>query len=194
MNITEEIWRKTFIKNTYSSIRGRGIHKCAKDLYKDLQSDIEGTTYCLKIDVHKFYPSLDHDILYNIIQKKIKDMNVVNSTRKPSAIEQLGNNTYLYNYNITSEERENQDGEMETVYSFIQVHLTGVPDYKDCIKNIIREYVSQTEEFDLINSYNKIQLTGEKSSEDIRKYTDYINLLDEIKAKVKNDFNILARS
>lgn len=117
-------------------------------------------------------------------------MNVVSSTRKPSAIEQLGNNTYLYNYNITSEERENQDGEMETVYSFIQVHLTGVPDYKDCIKNIIREYVSQTEEFDLINSYNKIQLTGEKSSEDIRKYTEYINLLDEIKTKVKNDFNI----
>lgn len=117
-------------------------------------------------------------------------MNVVSSTRKPIAIEQLGNNTYLYNYNITSEERENQDGEMETVYSFIQVHLTGVPDYKDCIKNIIREYVSQTEEFDLINSYNKIQLTGEKSSEDIRKYTEYINLLDEIKTKVKNDFNI----
>lgn len=73
MNITEEIWRKTFVKNTYSSIRGRGIHKCVKDLYKDLQSDIEGTTYCLKIDVHKFYPSLDHDILYSIIQKKIKD-------------------------------------------------------------------------------------------------------------------------
>ena len=73
MNITEEIWRKTFVKNTYSSIRGIGIHKCAKDLYKDLQNDVEGTTYCLKIDVRKFYPSLDHDILYNIIQKKIKD-------------------------------------------------------------------------------------------------------------------------
>lgn len=117
-------------------------------------------------------------------------MNVVNSTRKPSVIEQLGNNTYYYNYNITSEQKTNQDGEMQTVYNFIQVHLTGVPDYKDCIKNIIREYVSQTEEFDLINSYNKIQITGEKNSEDMRKYADYINLLDEIKAKVKNDFNI----
>ena len=117
-------------------------------------------------------------------------MNVVNSTRKPSAVEQLGNNTYYYNYNITSEQKTNQDGEMQTVYSFIQVHLTGVPDYKDCIKNIIREYVSQTEEFDLINSYNKIQIIGEESSEDMRKYTDYINLLDEIKTNVKRDFNI----
>ena len=73
MNVMEGIWRKVFIKNTYSSIRGRGIHKCAKDLYKDLQNNIEETQYCLKLDIRKFYPSIDHDILYSIIQKKIKD-------------------------------------------------------------------------------------------------------------------------
>lgn len=116
-------------------------------------------------------------------------MNTVNSNIKPDPIQQLGNNTYYYNYNITSEQRANQDGEEETVYSFVQVHLSGVPNYKDCIKNIIREYVSQTEEFDLINSYNKVQLTGEENSEDVKKYTDYIELLDEIKANVKKDFN-----
>ena len=117
-------------------------------------------------------------------------MNTVSSNIKPNAIEQLGNNTYYYNYNITSEQRTNQDGKEETIYNFIQVHLPGIPDYKDCIRNIIREYVSQTEEFDLINSYNKVQITGEKSSEDIKKYTDYINLLDEIKTNVKKDFNV----
>lgn len=69
----EDIWRKVFIKNTYSSIRGRGIHKCAKDVYKDLQNDVEGTQYCLKLDIRKFYPSLDHEILYSIIKRKIKD-------------------------------------------------------------------------------------------------------------------------
>lgn len=116
-------------------------------------------------------------------------MNTVNSNIKPDPIEQLGNNTYYYNYNITSEQRVNQDGEEETVYSFVQVHLSGAPNYKDCIKNIIREYVSQTEEFDLINSYNKVQLTGQENSEDVKKYTDYIELLDEIKANVKKDFN-----
>ena len=73
MNVMESIWRKTFIKNTYSSIRGRGIHKCAKDLYKDLQNNIEETQYCLKLDIRKFYPSIDHDILYSIIKRKIKD-------------------------------------------------------------------------------------------------------------------------
>lgn len=69
----ESIWRKVFIKNTYSSIRGRGIHKCVKDLYKDLHNNVEETQYCLKLDIRKFYPSIDHEILYSIIQKKIKD-------------------------------------------------------------------------------------------------------------------------
>lgn len=117
-------------------------------------------------------------------------MNTLSSNIKPNTIERLGNNTYYYNYNITSEQRANQDGEQETIYNFIQVHLTGIPDYKDCIKNVIRKYVSQEEEFDLINSYNKIQITGEKNSEDVKKYTDYINLLNEIKNNVKKDFNV----
>ena len=117
-------------------------------------------------------------------------MNTVSSNINPKVIEQLGNNTYYYNYNITSEQKINESGEQETVYNFIQIHLTGIPDYKDCIKNIIREYVSQEEEFDLINSYNKVQITGEKNSEDVKKYTDYINLLNEIKTNVKKDFNV----
>ena len=57
-------------------------------------------------------------------------------------------------------------------------------------KSTIREYVSSDEEFDLINSYNKVQITGEKNSEDVKKYTDYINLINEIKTNVQRDFNI----
>ena len=117
-------------------------------------------------------------------------MTTVGSNIKPNPPERLGNNTYYYNYNITSEQRTNENGEQETIYNFIQVHLTGIPDYKDCIRNVIREYVSQEEEFDLINSYNKVQITGEKNSEDVKKYTDYINLLNEIKTNVKKDFNV----
>ena len=56
MNIMEGIWKRVFVKNTYSSIRGRGIHKCANDLYKDLQNDAQKTKYCLKLDIRKFYP------------------------------------------------------------------------------------------------------------------------------------------
>lgn len=73
MNIMEPIWVNIFIKHTYSCIKDRGIHDVAKDLKYVLQKYPEETKYCLKIDVKKFYPSINHDILYEILQKKIKD-------------------------------------------------------------------------------------------------------------------------
>lgn len=73
MNITEDIWVKIFIKQTYSCIKNRGIHALLKDLSSDLKKYPEQTIYCLKMDIKKFYPSLNHDVLKKIIRKKIKD-------------------------------------------------------------------------------------------------------------------------
>lgn len=72
MNIMEPIWVSAFIKGTYSCIRKRGIHKALKDVKFALKDEIN-TQYCLKLDIRKFYPSIDHDILKTIIRKKIKD-------------------------------------------------------------------------------------------------------------------------
>lgn len=72
MNVLEPIWKKIFIDQTYSSIKDKGIHACAKDVKKALQ-DKEHTTYCLKLDIHKFYPSINHKILKQVLRKKIKD-------------------------------------------------------------------------------------------------------------------------
>ena len=72
MNILESIWTSIFITHTYSCIKGRGIHGTVKHLKRDLK-DMDGTKYCLKMDIRKFYPSIDHKILKQIIRKKIKD-------------------------------------------------------------------------------------------------------------------------
>ena len=72
MNILESIWMKVLIRDTYSSLKGRGIHDGVKRLKKALK-DKENTKYCLKMDVRKFYPSINHNILKFIIRKKIKD-------------------------------------------------------------------------------------------------------------------------
>ena len=72
MNIMEPIWTKVFIRHTYSCIKGRGIHAVLRAIKRDL-NDVENTQYCLKIDVKKFYPSIDHEILKTIIRKKLKD-------------------------------------------------------------------------------------------------------------------------
>lgn len=75
MNVIKEYWTRLFIPNTYSCIEGRGIHKCLRDLKRDLRKtrNTNSTKYCLKFDITKFYPSIDHNILKSIISRKIKD-------------------------------------------------------------------------------------------------------------------------
>jgi RNA-directed DNA polymerase len=76
VQVLEPIWMRTFIKGTYSSLKHRGIHAALVDIKCDLRN-IEDTRYCLKFDIKKFYPSVDHTILKHIIRKKIKDPDVM---------------------------------------------------------------------------------------------------------------------
>ncbi len=77
MNIMEPIWTKIFTKDTYSCIKNRGIHTLVKQLQNDLRNDPEGTIYCAKMDIKKFYPSINHEILKDIIRKKLKDKSLL---------------------------------------------------------------------------------------------------------------------
>ena len=123
-----------------------------------------------------------------MLEPKRVEMNV-----QPNSIEKLGNGTYYYNYDITSKEADVTDPEevtQETRWTYIQVHLHGQPDHKECIKAIIRQYVDQDEEFDLINSSNSIVLGLSDNQTDRQKYLDYLTLVGEIKTKVRADFNV----
>jgi hypothetical protein len=55
------------------SIPGRGTSYGQKALRKWLDNDIKHTKYCLKMDVSKFYPSVDNDVLKWMFRKKVKD-------------------------------------------------------------------------------------------------------------------------
>lgn len=76
VQVLEPIWESTLIANTFSSLKGRGIHQGLIKLQKDLKNQKE-TKYCLKFDIKKFYPSIDHPILKSIVRKKIKDNDVL---------------------------------------------------------------------------------------------------------------------
>ena len=69
----EPVWVSSFTRDTYSSISGRGIHGLYRKLAADLRSAPEATKYCLKLDVRKFYPSIDHALLKQVIRRKLKD-------------------------------------------------------------------------------------------------------------------------
>ena len=77
MQVLEPLWTPTFTADTYACIKGRGIHSLLKKIRKDLRDDPDGTRYCFKLDVRKFYPSINHDILKVVIRRKIKDPDVL---------------------------------------------------------------------------------------------------------------------
>ena len=77
MNILEPIFTSVFTSDTYSCIKGRGVHKASYNLRKVLE-DKENTKYCLKLDINKFYPSVDNEILKQTLRKKFKDVALLN--------------------------------------------------------------------------------------------------------------------
>lgn len=76
LNIIEPIFVKSFISQTYSCIKNRGIHKCLIKLKKDLKN--KDTIYCLKLDIKKFYPNIDNSILKYQLYTKFKDEKLLN--------------------------------------------------------------------------------------------------------------------
>jgi hypothetical protein len=72
MNILEPLLVPHFTADTYSCIKGRGIHSALGKLKAALK-DQSGTRYCLKLDIRKFYPSVDHAILKSLLRRKFKD-------------------------------------------------------------------------------------------------------------------------
>lgn len=77
MQVLEPIWTPQFTADTHACIKGRGMHSLLRKLREDLRDDPEGTAYCLKLDVRKFYPSIDHDKMKAVVRRKIKDPEVL---------------------------------------------------------------------------------------------------------------------
>lgn len=124
------------------------------------------------------------------------------SESKPPVVMNLQSGYWYYNYDIQTEEievpveqevdTENEESTESTLkkvtrYNFVQIRVAGKPEYKKCVEAIIREYISQSQEFDLINSANKAILAGNTSSNEVTEYQKYLSIVEEIKQKVEKD-------
>lgn len=76
VNVLEPIWMRQLIRDTFAALPGRGIHDGVRRVKKAL-GDVSGTQYCLKMDVRKFYQSIDHSVLKQVLRRKIKDTDVL---------------------------------------------------------------------------------------------------------------------
>ena len=69
--------QSTIMKGMYEyscgSVPGRGTSYGQKTLRKWLNKDYKNTKWCLKMDISKFYPSVDNELLKSAFKQKVKD-------------------------------------------------------------------------------------------------------------------------
>lgn len=68
MNVLEPIWDNMMYYHSYACRKGKGQHKGSTRCMEYIRKN----KYCLKCDISKFYPSVNHEVMYKIIAKKIK--------------------------------------------------------------------------------------------------------------------------
>jgi len=70
LQVCVPIWQPRFIRDTYQSVIGRGTHDARKRVEKAVKN--QPPQYALKFDIQKYYPSINNEILKDIIRESIK--------------------------------------------------------------------------------------------------------------------------
>ena len=69
MNVLEPVFERQFIFHTYACRKGKGTHAAARYAFKCAKS----SAYFLKLDVKKYFDSIDHAVLKQLLCRIIKD-------------------------------------------------------------------------------------------------------------------------
>lgn len=78
VQVLHPLFMKGMYEHSYASIPGRGSVKASKIIRRVIDSDKAGVKYYLKMDVKKFFNSINHTILYNTLKREIKDKRFMN--------------------------------------------------------------------------------------------------------------------
>jgi len=113
---------------------------------------------------------------------------------EPVILNRLGNNQYIYTQVIETgnEDVTDKDGNTENkpYWICVWVQLAGVPNYKSCVKGIIRNYYSAEDELKFINIGSKLQLDFDVNEDEFEEYKEYLNTVNTIKVRTRADFGI----
>ena len=74
VNVLEPIWERRFLGASHANRKGMGGHKAMARADWGLQN----CAYCLKCDIRKYFPSIDHEILYSLIARHVADKRILN--------------------------------------------------------------------------------------------------------------------
>ena len=73
MAVVDKHLKKRFIRTTSASIEGRGMHDLMEYIRRDIRENPEGTRYCYKFDITKFYESVKQDFVMYCVRRVFKD-------------------------------------------------------------------------------------------------------------------------
>lgn len=125
-----------------------------------------------------------------------------NSDIRPAIIEQLGNGSYYYHFNVKERVQESEAAthadapedvaaEDRVTYDFDTVKLWGNPDYEAIVKAVIREEIDETKEFGYVNDYNAAALglieDEAEAARAVAAYKEYLTFVRDVKTSVKAD-------
>lgn len=77
MNVVDEHLRKRFIRTTSASIKNRGMHDLKEYIQRDMRENPEGTRYCYKFDISKFYESVNQEFVMYCVRRVFKDEKLI---------------------------------------------------------------------------------------------------------------------
>lgn len=77
MNVVDRHMRRRFIRTTSASIKERGMHDLLSYIRRDLKEDPEGTRYCYKFDISKFYDNVKPDFVMYCVKRIFKDKRLI---------------------------------------------------------------------------------------------------------------------
>jgi len=80
VSVIEPFFDKTFIFDSYSCRKNRGAHKAVKRLFgfiRKVSKNYREDCFCLKLDIKKFFESVNHNKLTSLITKKIQDRDLL---------------------------------------------------------------------------------------------------------------------
>ncbi len=156
----EKIFVDMFTADTYSCIKGRGIHPFSFAIRKALK-DVPGTQYCLKLDIKKFYPSINHDILKTQLRRKFKDADLLwllDDIIDSAPGVPIGNflSQFFANFNLTSFDhwlKEQKRVKYYFRYADDMIFLSGSKAELHQLLANIREYLQQHLKLHLKDNY-----------------------------------------
>lgn len=77
MAVVDKRLKRRFIRTTSASIEGRGMHDLMKYIKRDIKENPEGTKYCYKFDIKKFYESVKQDFVMYCVRRVFKDEKLI---------------------------------------------------------------------------------------------------------------------